>query len=96
MSVIEELFEINKREIQQNRDDIKVIQQDKPVSGFTYGFIESTLAEALAFPTTTWEVRIITNARKSGEGAGVGTGLPAFYDPSSAAWLDFSGSAIIV
>jgi len=54
------------------------------------------LAEALQFDTVNTEYRHITNARKSGEGVGVGTGLPAFYDISSGVWCDFMGNPIQV
>jgi hypothetical protein len=34
-------------------------------------------------------VAFVTNGRKSGEGAGAGTGVPAYYDAAAAAWLNF-------
>jgi hypothetical protein len=35
----------------------------------------------------------VTDGRKGGEGAGAGTGLPAYYDATAAAWLNFHDNA---
>lgn len=37
-----------------------------------------------------------SNARKPGEGAGVGTGLPAFFDSATSTWLSYAGTALTV
>ena len=94
-TIIEELFNRNKKRIEENAYEIGKIKNN-PVSSFTYSFAKSTLAEAQQFTLTDVQFRFITNARKSGEGAGLGTGLPAFYDPSSGNWKDFTGTDIIV
>lgn len=96
MSLIEELFKINKKSIKDLNTGIQDIKSTKQVSSFTNSFVSSTLAEAQAFSPVTTEYKHITNARKSGETAGNGTGLPAFYDISSGVWCDFTGSPIQV
>lgn len=96
MNLLEKLFDDNKKQISKVNEEVDIIRKQNTVSGISYGFVECTLSEAQAFTTLNFEVRFITNARKSGEGVGLGTGLPAFYDASSSSWLDFTGSVIQV
>jgi hypothetical protein len=39
------------------------------------------------------QVVFVTNGRKAAEGAGLGTGVPAFWDANAAAWLNFYDNA---
>jgi len=96
MSMLERLFERNEEKIKEVSTRISVVEGQSAISGMTYSFVVCTLAEAQAFGATSTEYRHISNARKSGEGVGVGTGLPAFYDVSSGVWVDMSGSPITV
>lgn len=96
MFFIDELFKQNKRNIESFNNQFSDINSSKQVSSFTYCFVSCTLAEALQFDTVTTEYRHITDARKSGEGAGLGTGLPAFYDVDTSVWCDFMGNPIQV
>ncbi len=95
MSLVEKLYNKNKKQIDEVNNKVNRLKDSK-TSGFTYGFVSSTLSEAQATTTTIFTLRFITDARKSGEGVGNGTGLPAFYDPDSSTWVDFSGVAITV
>lgn len=92
--MLDRLFKMQQTQIDGIQRDIDNTRSDSNTVGLAYSFIKSTLAEANATVITDFECRIITNARKSGEGAGLGTGLPAFFDPNSSSWLDFSGAAI--
>lgn len=96
MSLIEELFLINKKEIQEVKEEFGGRIKTKNVSGITYSFVSCTLSQAQSFSASNGELRFITDARKSGETAGNGTGLPAFYDEGSLSWVDFLGTAITV
>jgi hypothetical protein len=42
------------------------------------------------------QMAFASNARKPGQGAGAGTGLPVFFDSASATWLTAAGVAITV
>lgn len=98
MNLIEELFKKNKNYISQVDARLSKVSEDKEVSSFTYSFVKSTLAEANGFEPVDLQIRFITDARKSGEGAGNGTGLPAFWDYQSVTpeWVDFMGNPIQV
>lgn len=40
-------------------------------------------------------VIFVYNARKSGEGVGVGTGVPCYYDPAVNDWRRFEDNAVL-
>lgn len=41
------------------------------------------------------DMLFITNGRKSGEGVGVGTGIPAYYNADTDTWLRFSDDGAV-
>lgn len=96
MSMLEILFEKNDSKIEELSTRVSIVEGQSAVSGLTYSFVVCTLSEAQAFGATSTEYRHISDARKSGEGVGVGTGLPAFYDVSSGVWVDMLGSPITI
>lgn len=96
MSLIEELYKKQKREIEEVKSDVTKLSKSSEVSSFAYGFVSSTLAEAIASNPSTFQVRFITNGRKSGETAGNGTGVPAYYDSNSSSWLNFYDNGTVI
>lgn len=90
------IFKENQAQIDSINEEVKSIKDSIVVSDFTYGFVKVTYAEAVALGVTKTQYYHITDARKSGEGAGNGTGLPAFYDESSSSWVDMLGNPITV
>lgn len=38
----------------------------------------------------------VTNARKPGEGAGLGTGMVCFFNPGTASWFTTAGLAVTI
>lgn len=94
--MIEQIYNDLQNGLASLRRDMREISQNSDVVGAAYGFPVSTLANAplAADGQITYAVRFISDARKSGEGVGLGTGLPAFYDPASDSWLDFTGVGI--
>ncbi len=95
-SILELAFAKNQERIDKINEDIKEQDSSYFVSQTTYSFVACTLAEALQFGDVPRQLRFITNARKSGEGVGAGTGLPAFYNDATNTWVDFMGNAITV
>lgn len=77
---------------------IDELRQDSQVARSAYAFPQTTLANAplAADGMTTAEMRFITDGRKGGESAGNGTGVPAYYDPTSDSWLNFYDNAAVV
>ena len=67
------------------------------IAGVTSTFEIMTLADAplAADGMLAYEVRFISDGRKQGEGAGNGTGVPAYYDPAQDAWLRLSDDTAV-
>lgn len=67
------------------------------ISGVAYQFPLSTLAAAplAADGLVTYACRFISDGRKTGEGAGLGTGVPAYYDPTTDSWRNFRDDAAV-
>lgn len=64
-------------------------------SEITGGFIRRTAAELAALTAYNGMVAYCTDGRKSGEGAGNGTGVPVYYDETTGDWLVFrDGTAV--
>lgn len=62
------------------------------------GMATSTLAAAPLFATGgvgDGDFLFISNGRKSGEGVGAGTGIPAYYNAATDSWLRFSDDAAV-
>lgn len=62
------------------------------------GFPQSTLANAplaASLRVRAGDVLFITNGRKSGETAGNGTGIPAYYNAVTDSWLRFSDDGAV-
>ncbi len=87
------------------RDDINTLTRrvDKTekrsgIANTTFAFESSTLVNAplAAQGMTTSAVRWITDGRKGGEGVGVGTGIPAYYNPATDEWLRFSDDTAVL
>lgn len=62
----------------------------------TTGGIEADIlanAPLSADGATSGDLMFITNGRKAGEGAGVGTGVPAYFNPGTNTWKRFEDNA---
>lgn len=66
-------------------------------SGEAFSLPISTLADAplAADGMSTYACRFISNGRKGGEGAGLGTGLPCYYNPATDQWLTFHDNTAV-
>lgn len=87
--------ELNK-EIQSRKSDTADLQAQER-TGEAFSFPKSTLADAplAADGMTTFAARFITDGRKGGEGAGLGTGCPAYFNPATDEWLRFSDDTAV-
>lgn len=67
------------------------------IAGEAFQFPISTLADAplAADGLVTYACRFISDGRKIGEGAGVGTGVPCYYDPTTDTWYTFSSDVAV-
>lgn len=63
-----------------------------------WSFNNYALADAplAADGMTGYAVAFITDGRKQGEGAGNGTGIPAYYSPATDTWLKFSTDTAVL
>lgn len=66
-------------------------------AGEAFSFPISTLADAplAADGMSTYACRFISDGRKGGEGAGLGTGLPCYYNPVTDQWLTFHDNTAV-
>ena len=75
------------------QQDLEKLIHRSERSGAAFEFRVVTLVEAnIEIPFITgWAILIITDGRKTGEGIGLGTGVPAYLDQgqSPAKWLVF-------
>lgn len=94
-------FELIWRELNRQTQNLAINLDDtagENISGVAFQFPVSTLATAplAADGMTTYAARFISDGRKSGEGAGLGTGVPAYYDAATDSWLNFRDDAAVV
>lgn len=66
----------------------------QPRSEYTGGIARLTVAE---LPATGQAGQLfwVTNGRKSGEGVGAGTGVPAYWNSATSQWLRFEDNAVV-
>ena len=99
MTVLEHVYKILKDSVKQSDRRIDTLEQNTETSGSAFQLRELTLSEAnTEIPDITgWAYAIITDGRKNGEGAGFGTGCPAYLDQGQtpAVWLRFSDDSAV-
>lgn len=95
-SAVDAMFANLSRQVASNRQRIGALE-NLELAGSAFSMPISTLADAplAANGLTTYAMRFISNGRKGGEGAGLGTGVPAYYNPATDTWLTFSGNAAV-
>lgn len=93
-------FELMWRQLRLQSQQIENNLEDtagENITGVAFQFPVSTLADAplAADGMTTYACRFISNGRKIGEGAGVGTGCPCYYNPITDSWFTFSSDVAV-
>lgn len=69
---------------------------ERSMIGWSFNNYELSEAPLAADGMTGYAVAFITDGRKQGEGAGNGTGIPAYYDPDTDTWLKFSTDTAVL
>lgn len=95
MSAIERMWVFLQRQIDELGQRVEDLEARSGVANTTFAFNESTLANAPTGMTTNAQW-FITDGRKQGEGAGNGTGIPAYYDVATSAWVRYSDDTAVV
>lgn len=72
-----------------------VTEQAQYVDGIPAFTFANLPATGLANGTTYLTIAFCSNGRKGGEGAGVGTGVPVYWNAASAQWLKFSDDTVV-
>lgn len=87
-----------KKEIQANVTLTQEQKRKTERSMIGWSFNNYALADAplAADGMTGYAVAFITDGRKQGEGAGNGTGIPAYYDFATDTWLKFSTDTAVL
>ena len=89
--LVELAREQQERDIQAVESRVALLEQksERAMSAFTARIYDTLSNAPLATDgLTSYAFGFISNGRKTGEGAGVGTGVLAYYDPDTDSWLN--------
>lgn len=94
--IIDFVWEKLNDEISTRRNETRKINASEK-TGEAFSFPISALADAplAADGMATFACRFISDGRKGGEGAGTGTGVPCYYNPTTNTWLKFSDDTAV-
>lgn len=90
------LFKSIKADLEEQKRQIKDIQ--KELANREAESVPKVAYSDLPYASdgmNSFALRYVTNGRKQGEGAGNGTGVPAYYDSTSDAWLRMSDDTAV-
>lgn len=82
------IFDETKKQQKLQREQTKELLDNINGTGFSYTFAEYTVSQ-LPNSLVAFQVAYASNARKSGETVGNGTGIPCWYDSSDNKWKTF-------
>lgn len=90
MKIIDTLYRELKADVRNNARRIQQLDNVADVAGVASTVPTSALGDAplLADGQRGYALRFISDALKSGESPGAGTGCLAYYDPASDSWLN--------
>lgn len=89
--LLEMVWEHLSADVRRVRNDVRSLRTLTERSETTGGVVAAVLADAplLADGAAAGDLLFITNGRKAtGEGAGAGTGVMAYYNPSTNTWFN--------
>lgn len=69
---------------------------ERSMIGWSFNNYELADAPLIADGMTGYAVAFITDGRKQGESAGLGTGIPAYFDYDTDTWLKFSTDTAVL
>lgn len=98
--LLDRIFRELQTQITSNTQQLETLTKRSEAAGYAQQIRPCTLAEANAeiSSTTGWTFTIITDGRKVGEGAGNGTGVPAYLDQGNnpVVWKRFGDDTAVV
>lgn len=92
LDIVEEIFNYLDNKVDPIDERIKQLEE-LIKNRFEAKTFTSYLVADLPTPVG-FQVAYATNGRKSGEGAGLGTGVPVWYDVNSASWLKYDETVV--
>lgn len=98
-SVVEYIYELLQQQLDEQRvglDRLTVLTERAETAG---GVAQSTLANApnaAIGGVSLGDLLAVTDGRKIGEGVGAGTGVIAYYNPTTDSWLRLSDDTAVV
>lgn len=96
--VLDEMWRTLNHRLDQVERDIKTFTSDSERAEYAGGITRSTLANAplaASGKVKNGDMLFITNGRKTGEGAGLGTGVPCYYNSTTDQWLRLSDDTAV-
>lgn len=96
--VLEYVYDTLKSDLATQAQAIRKAARSSERSETAGGMASSTLAAAPLLVDggmSNGDMLFISNGRKSGEGAGAGTGVPCYYNAATNQWLKFSDDTAV-
>lgn len=97
--IIDVIWNELKQEINALNQRVTKVETFTEQAGFSDGVPAYTVASlpssGLANGQSFVTIAFASNGRKSGEGAGSGTGVPVYWDAASSQWLKFSDNTAV-
>lgn len=98
-TIIDQVWIELKKEIAAVRADVAALHGTTEQAGYSDGVPAFTFANlpasGLGNGTSYITIAFCSNGRKGGEGAGVGTGVPVYWNAASSQWLKFSDDTVV-
>ena len=94
IQVVERIYDKFREQEERQEEINRLLRDNQNVVGTAYSFAEYTVSE-LPSTLTEFQLGYASNALKSGETSGNGTGCPVWYDPSSSQWKTFYDNSVV-
>jgi hypothetical protein len=97
--IVTEVYNLLRADIDANSKAIAQVHNVTEQAGFSDGIPAYTFANlpttGLGNGTSYITTAFCSNGRKSGEGAGTGTGVPVYWNAATSQWLKFSTDTVV-
>lgn len=98
-SILDMIWDELNKQIRTNGQDIRNLHVSTEQAGYTDGVpaysFNDLPTQGLADGTSYITLAFVSNGRKAGEGAGLGTGVMVYWDNASLQWLKFSDDTAV-
>ena len=98
---VDYIYNLLNQQLEQTKSDLRRLTSLTERAETAGGVTSKTLADAPTVANgiggvTGGDMLFISNGRKVGQGAGAGTGIPAYYDPTTDSWRRLSDDTAVL